>query len=68
MSNFFDGPRRVAGFHIYFYEDYGVQQTAQGFLSEAYLKYVEGKNLRRTQHIGKRSIYNQKLSAAPRPF
>jgi hypothetical protein len=31
-------------------------KAAQGFLSEAYLKYVEGINPRRTQAIGKRAF------------
>ena len=31
-------------------------KAAEGFLPEAYFKYVEGKNPRRTQHIGKKSI------------
>jgi len=29
MSNFFDAPRQAAGFHFCFYENYGVQQSAQ---------------------------------------
>ena len=36
-------------------------KTAQGFLSEAYFEYVEGKNPQRTQAIGKRTIYSREL-------
>ena len=43
-------------------------KAAQGFLSEAYFKYVEGKKPRKTLLIGKRSIYKQKLGAAATPF
>jgi hypothetical protein len=31
-------------------------RAAQGFLSEAYFEYVEGKNPRRTKATGKRAI------------
>ena len=34
-----------------------MRKAAQGFLPEAYLKYVEGENPRRTPRIGKRAIY-----------
>jgi hypothetical protein len=33
-----------------------MDKAAQGFLSEAYFEYVEGKNPRRMQAIGKRAI------------
>ena len=36
-------------------------KAAQGFLSEAYFEYVEGKNPRRTRAIGKRTIYSREL-------
>ncbi len=36
-------------------------KAAQGFLPEAYLKYVEGGNPRRTPLIGKITIYGWKL-------
>ena len=29
MRDFFDRPRLMAGFHIYFYQNQGVQQSAQ---------------------------------------
>jgi hypothetical protein len=38
-----------------------MSKAAQGFLPEAYLKYVEGGNPRRTPLIGKRAIYGWKL-------
>jgi hypothetical protein len=38
-------------------------KAAQGFLSEAYFEYAEGKNPRRTQTIGKRTIYWRELGA-----
>ena len=37
-------------------------EAAQGFLPEAYYWYVEGKNPRRTNHIGKRAIWKLKLN------
>jgi hypothetical protein len=36
-------------------------KAAQGFLSEAYIEYVEGRNPRRTQLSGKRAISGWKL-------
>ncbi|RZB36574.1 MAG: hypothetical protein SRB2_02070 [Desulfobacteraceae bacterium Eth-SRB2] len=38
-----------------------MSSVAQGFLPEAYLKYVEGGNPRRTTLIGKIAIYGWKL-------
>jgi len=38
-----------------------MSKAAQGFLLEAYLKYVEGENPRRTTLIGKIAIYGWKL-------
>jgi len=38
-----------------------MSKAAQGFSLEAYSKYVEGKNPRRTPLIGKRAIYERKL-------
>ena len=38
-----------------------MSKAAQGFSSEAYLKYVEGGNPRRTPLIGKIAIYGWKL-------
>jgi len=38
-----------------------MSKAAQGFVPEAYLKYVEGGNPRRTPLIGKRTIYGWKL-------
>jgi len=38
-----------------------MSKAAQGFLPEAYLKYVKGGNPRRTPLIGKRTIYEWKL-------
>ena len=40
-----------------------MSKAAQGFLSEAYLKYVEGGNPRRTPLIGKRTVYEGKLGS-----
>ena len=37
-----------------------MSKAAQGFSSEAYLLYVEDGNPRRTQLIGKRTIYELK--------
>ena len=42
-----------------------MSKTAQGFLPEAYLKYVEGGNPRRTPLIGKIAIYGWKLTILP---
>ena len=39
-----------------------MSKAAQGFSPEAYLKYFEGGNLRRTPLIGKIAIYGWKLS------
>ncbi len=39
-----------------------MSKAAQGFLSEAYFWYVEGRKPRRTPLIGKRSIYKRKLA------
>ena len=36
-----------------------MSEAAQGFLREAYFKYVEGKKPRRTPLMAKRSIQNQ---------
>jgi len=41
-----------------------MSKAAQGFLPEAYLKYVEGGNPRRTPLIGKIAIYGWKLGYA----
>jgi hypothetical protein len=38
-----------------------MSKAAQGFSPEAYLKYVEGGNPRRTPLIGKIAIYGWKL-------
>ena len=38
-----------------------MSKAAQGFSPEAYLKYVEGGNPRRTPLIGKTAIYGWKL-------
>ena len=43
-----------------------MSKAAQGFLSEAYFKYVEGKNPRRTQSSGKRAIYLGELGGERR--
>ena len=40
-----------------------MSKAAQGFLPEAYFKYVEDKNPRRTPLIGKITIYGWKLGA-----
>jgi len=39
-----------------------MNKAAQGFTPEAYLKYVEGGNPRRTPFIGKIAIYGWKLT------
>ncbi len=39
-----------------------MSKTAQGFSPEAYLKYVESENPRRTPLIGKIAIYGWKLA------
>jgi hypothetical protein len=39
-----------------------MSKAAQGFSPEAYLKYVEGENPRRTPLIGKIAIYGWKLN------
>jgi len=39
-----------------------MSKAAQGFSPEAYLKYVEGGNPRRTPLIGKITIYGWKLT------
>jgi hypothetical protein len=39
-----------------------MSKAAQGFSPEAYLKYVEGGNPRRTPLIGKIAIYGWKLT------
>ena len=39
-----------------------MSKTEQRFLTEAYLKYVEGINPRRTPLIGKRAISGWKLA------
>jgi hypothetical protein len=44
-----------------------MSKTAQGFSPEAYLKYVEGGNPRRTPLIGKRAISEWKLFGAALP-
>jgi len=36
-------------------------KAAQRFLAEAYIEYVEVKNLRRTQPIGKITIQKRKI-------
>jgi hypothetical protein len=38
-----------------------MSKAAQGFSPEAYLKYVEGGNPRRTPLIGKIAVYGWKL-------
>jgi hypothetical protein len=40
-----------------------MSKAAQGFVPEAYFKYVEGINPRRTPLIGKRTIYGWKLGS-----
>ena len=42
-----------------------MSKAAQGFSPEAYLKYVEGGNPRRTPLIGKIAIYGWKLIKYP---
>ena len=39
-----------------------MSKAAQGFSPEAYLKYVEGGNPRRTPLIGKIAIYGWKIT------
>ena len=41
-----------------------MSKAAQGFSPEAYLKYVEGGNPRRTPLIGKIAIYEWKLAGS----
>ena len=43
-----------------------MSKAAQGFSPEAYLKYVEGVNPRRTPLIGKIAIYGWKLTKGSR--